>query len=101
MFYLYSGLGAVSHSFSGNLILEENGTGEQYIFTSDARDITRFMTTTGGGAVVMLNNSLGVDFGGELGIVFVGSAKNEGEVFYGTVQYAYILDFKVALVTIF
>lgn len=100
MYYVYSGLGAVSHSFSGNLILEEESSGEQYVLTSEARDITRFMSVTDFGVVVMLNKSLGLDMSAEFGLVYVGEGEDSGSI-YGSVQYAYILDFRLGLVTIF
>ena len=80
--YFFCGLGAITNSLSydrGALI----------------RSKTKFIITVGGGAVAMLEESLGLDFTAVTDLVVVGNDA------YGDAQYAMVLDLRIGLVTAF
>jgi hypothetical protein len=84
MYYLYTGIGAINHTFSVG---------------SDSEDISRLMTTLGFGLVHQFSESIGLEAGGEIDWVYIGTEKNKSDHFgFGEVQYALVMDFKVGLV---
>jgi hypothetical protein len=94
MLYFFSGLGMISHSFSGTFVACDPAD-ECYLFGSDYSE-TKFMMTNGGGVVAMLGESIGVEIGAAFDLVFVSSGSS-----YGSSQYAMTLDLRVGLVTAF
>jgi hypothetical protein len=80
--YAYTGLGAISHRFS---------------YAGESVTETDFITNLGGGVIVLFDEQVGVDFSANLDVVYVGAERDT----YGIsmMQYAYVLDFKIGLVT--
>jgi hypothetical protein len=84
MYFLFSGLGAITHKVS-----EPN----------HSEDLTKFMTALGGGVLQSLSESVGIEGCIEWDAVYVGTT-DDGFSYYGNVQYAFILDFRVGLVVL-
>ncbi|PWB73506.1 hypothetical protein C3F09_05230 [candidate division GN15 bacterium] len=76
IFYMYSGLGAIAHTFSyGGVSTSE----------------TKFLTELGGGGVLFFTRGVGIDYSVSMGMVMVGSNG------YGTTQYGFLFDFKLGM----
>ena len=97
MYYLYSGLGVISHSFSGSIFAREYATDQLWNVTFESQ--SKFATTLGGGMVTMFSNTLGLDTRAAIDLVFVGSESDEYQI-YGNTQHALIFDIKVGLVAL-
>ncbi|MBU8934373.1 MAG: hypothetical protein KOO62_10250 [candidate division Zixibacteria bacterium] len=95
MYYLYSGLGAISHSFSGSILALDISTDEIWAVTYESQ--SKFAFTLGGGLVTMFSNSLGLDTRAAADLVIVGTDSNEYGM-YGRTQQALVFDLKVGLV---
>ncbi|MBK7140611.1 MAG: hypothetical protein IPH75_00860 [bacterium] len=89
--YLYSGLGATTNGISGHAVAREQGTGDLYTFTI-IPDKSRFTTTVGVGGVSMLSRTIGLSYGGNLDLIYVGSNGNGG------IQYGYNFDLRCGVI---
>jgi len=99
LYYLYAGIGAISHSFSGYLIVKDNQT-EELLSTMPSTDTeTKFAFTYGFGFVPMISDAVGIELGCTFDLVLVGTYGNAGNPFSGF-QYAYLFDLKLGLITI-
>ncbi len=99
MYYLYGGVGAISHKFSGTMTVQNRSTGEIGVIypTGDAQ--TEFMFTYGGGLVAMLARQVGLEIGATVDWVFAGG--QDDQVYYGPGGNAFVLDLKAGLVGLF
>jgi hypothetical protein len=100
LYYFYTGLGAISHSFSGTATLEHPFSHIIEVIYSTQNTQTNFVTTYGGGVIPMISKTVGVDIGAELDLVFVGQTSNYG-YYYTASQYATVFDLKIGLVVLF
>ena len=91
MTYAYSGLGAISHSISGEAYFYDAGMDEVWYFTG-LKGETKFATTFGGGLVACASRNIGFDFGAQIDWVFVGSGQE-----YGQTQTAFLFDLKFGI----
>ena len=91
MYYVYTGLGAVSHKLTGSALAVDYYTDELWYFYGTGKTETKFATTLGAGGVLFPARQVGFDFGASLDYVFVGGGE------YGTAVTGVIIDFKVGL----
>jgi len=77
----WTGLGATSHSAA-------------FGFSE-----TKFTTNYGGSVIFMMSKAMGIEFGGNIDMIWVGSGDNSDYYYgtYGDVQYAFIFDFRVGV----
>jgi hypothetical protein len=99
MYYLYSGLGAISHNFSGSITVRDLADNQIYLVTPSSDGETKFTSTTGLGLVVFLSNSMGLELGMTGDLVFVGS--NNNNYSYSPYGNAFVFDLKAGIVTMF
>ena len=92
-----AGLGAITHKFSGNMLVKDLNSGETLIVYPTGSSEDKFMLTYGGGLITMLTQRLGLEFGLTSDLLFVGSTKN------GThyEQSPMIFDFNLGLIAVF
>jgi len=102
MYYLYSGLGAINHSFSGNLIVRDLSDNQIYLITPATGSESKFTMTSGLGLLAFVSNSFGFEFGATADVVFVGRS-NDNYYYqpYGNVSTALVFDLKAGIVTMF
>jgi hypothetical protein len=104
MYFVYSGIGAVSHKLTGSAIVFDPTTDAYYLFEGTGETSTKFATSLGGGLVAMATNTLGFEFAAELDIVFVGTADNQNTYYYGSpldAATAGLFDLKFGVVLLF
>jgi len=82
MYYVYSGIGGISHTMSVG---------------GESSNISKLTTVLGIGLMQQVSKSIGIEAGGEFDAVFIG-ASNYQYGYYGNVEYAWIMDFKLGLV---
>jgi len=100
LYYFYTGLGAISHSFSGTATVQDPFSHDIIVIYGTKDTQTKFVTTYGGGVVPMISKTVGIDIGAELDVVFVGQTYGYG--YYNTAgQYAIVFDLKIGLVALF
>jgi hypothetical protein len=100
MYYVYSGLGAINHRFTGHMLVHDQAGDLDVVLYPTAGSLTRFMTTLGCGVTYKISPVLGIDLGGSLDVVYLGSDAESGSLFYsyyGDVQTALIFDFKAGI----
>lgn len=101
MFYFYSGAGAISHSVSGDLLVRDIVTSEEFIVPLDWSE-TKFLASTGLGWCQMLASNWGVDLGAHADLIFVGTKDTPGYTYYGAnIQYALVFDLRLAAFAVF
>ena len=93
LYYAYSGLGAISHTVSGTMLVYNTFSDEYYQLTLNDTQ-TKFMMNSGAGLTVALSRNIGINFGGDLYMSLIGGSG------YQT-QTAYNIDFKAGLVILF
>ena len=91
MSYCYGGLGAISHNTSGEAYVYSPYEDVVYYLTGTDGQ-TKFATTLGGGIVVCPGRNIGLDLGGQIDCVFVGSGQE-----YGSTQTAFLIDLKLGI----
>jgi hypothetical protein len=91
--YTYTGLGAISHRFHVELLAQDNLTYETYVMDESSTE-TKLLFNIGFGGIIMMSPSIGVDVCGDFNMVFAGT-------YGGSLQYGYILDFRLGLVALF
>jgi hypothetical protein len=99
VYYLYSGLGAITHTLSGTLWIKDAATGEIYALTGNDESQTKFVTTYGAGIVQMFSQKVGIELGGSFDLVYVGTYTAD-YFYYGNVQCALVFDLKVGIVAL-
>ncbi len=72
MYYVYTGLGAVSHKLSGSAVVAEYGSQDVWLISGTDAAETKFATTFGVGLVAMVSKSVGLELGAGVDIVYVG-----------------------------
>ncbi|HUU46061.1 MAG TPA: hypothetical protein VM118_10050 [Acidobacteriota bacterium] len=99
MYYLYSGLGAISHKTTGHMLIEERATGNLLMIEGSGESLTKLIVSEGFGIVAKVSRNLGVEAKLALDLVFVG-AREDPDYFtpYGNVEQALIIDFQIGLV---
>lgn len=75
MYYVFSGIGGVSHSLSGTAVVGDP-VGDIWLFSGTGQSETKFATTVGGGLVAMVSRTVGLELGAVVDIVFVGRTNN-------------------------
>ncbi|MCX6827818.1 MAG: hypothetical protein NT002_00835 [candidate division Zixibacteria bacterium] len=92
LFYSYISLGVISRKLSGKIYFRQGGD----LYYGEPSDTeTKFMTTFGIGGTILVSKHLGLDFGAEFDVVYLGSDD------YGNIGRAYVIDFKVGLVGLY
>lgn len=100
MYYIYGGLGALSHHFRSETTIRNSRP--EWTQTSKAEDTqTNFTTSFGGGIIKMLSPQFGIDIGLHFDVVHLGSDPNTEFLYLGSDKdYAYRLDLRVGLVAL-
>ena len=103
MWYLYSGLGAVSHSSSGMMIVHDPYENTDYIIIPEGDTITKFSLVNGGGFTQLLGERTAIQFGCTWDLLFIGKVEDDDSYsgLYGDVQTASILEIQVGIVQFF
>lgn len=89
--YAYTGLGAIKQTISADMTIYDESDVPQYEERSEVSE-TKFAVTLGGGVVLMVSPTVGIDLGGSFDEVFLGS-DSEGS----GVNYAFVFDLKAGL----
>jgi hypothetical protein len=82
MYFVYSGIGGISHTLSAG---------------GESADFTKLTTVLGFGLMQQVSRNIGIEAGGEFDAVYIG-ASDYRYSYYGNVEYAWIMDFKLGLV---
>ena len=91
IWYTYTGLGVISHKLSLDLRVRDNTDGQTFDL-NDSSTETKFIQTLGGGMVQLLSGQVGLDFGVNMDLVYIGSGDD-----YSPVN-AFIFDLRVGLI---
>ena len=94
--HAWSGIGATSNSFSGSLIVRDPFTNEVGAFGTSYSE-TKFTMNVGGSVLQMLSSAVGLEFGVNFDLLFVGTTGNDFYYYGYDTQYASILDLRAGL----
>ncbi|MDD5425151.1 MAG: hypothetical protein PHN52_01500 [candidate division Zixibacteria bacterium] len=102
MWYAVTGLGAIAHKTTFECKYINTITSEIYLVEDDYQE-TKFAMNLGFGIIQMFSKNVGLDFGLNWDLVFIGKVENEDDSwnYYSDVQTAGILDFKLSLIALF
>jgi hypothetical protein len=104
MYFLYSGIGAVSHQLTGTAVGYDPPSDLGYYLEGNGETFTKFATNFGGGLTAMVTQTLGFEFAAEMDMVFVGSTNTTEHDYYGApadVVTALFFDLKFGVVLLF
>ena len=82
LYFVYSGIGGISHTLSAG---------------GERADLTKLTTVLGFGLMQRVSKNIGIEAGGEFDAVYIGTSDYKYS-YYGNVEYAWIMDFKLGLV---
>jgi hypothetical protein len=101
VYYLFSGVGVVSHKMSGSALINDPQSGQLLILYGDESSTSKFSTTYGFGAIAMISPNLGINFAANLDVLFIGSVENPDSIYGSDVQTAGIIDVRIGLTYLF
>ena len=100
MYHLYSGIGVINHSVSGEYVVRDIQSGNLGTIGTSSKNLTRFLLVLGFGAMSRINKHAGLEGSFEMDAVAIGSNPNAYSV-YSAVDYAFIFDFKLGVIWLF
>jgi hypothetical protein len=100
MYYVYTGLGVLSHKMSVEATFYDSYVDQTYSVEETATE-TKFATSFGAGLIMMLSPHWGIDGGAHFDVVFVGRVPDTDYSYLGNnIYYAYCFDLHVAVVAL-
>jgi hypothetical protein len=90
-FYMYTDLGIIAHEMTSDITYRYEG---QVYNEKHSSTESKFMTNLGGGIIILVSKKIGIDFGAEYDVVYVGTNSD------GSIGYAGIFDFKIGLIAL-